>query len=63
MSEKQILIRIASVGGVLAAICASFVAAKLAGVLIFAVLFDAVLRQIEFTRAKAAIPVRDKGDH
>ncbi|MEL6645832.1 MAG: hypothetical protein AAFQ79_18015 [Pseudomonadota bacterium] len=55
MSEKEILIRMATVGSVLAAVCAVYAAAGLTGVLVGAACVDFALRQVEARRARAEI--------
>lgn len=53
MSEREILIRMATVGSVLAAVCAVYAAAGLAGVLVGAASVDFALRQVEARRVRA----------
>ena len=62
MSEREILIRMATVGSVLAAVCAVYAAAGVAGVLVGAAAVDIVLRQIEAGRLArgAALPDRSE---
>ena len=62
MSEKEILVRMATVGIVLAAVCAVYAAAGVAGVLVGAAIVDIVLRQIDSGRDRAAIRTLDPRD-
>lgn len=62
MSEKEILVRMATVGSVLAAVCAVYAAAGVAGVLVGAAIVDIVLRQIETGRDRATIQTLDPRD-
>jgi len=62
MSEREILIRMATVGSVLAAICTVYAAGGLATVLVGAAVADIVLRNIEAARVRNRIALGGQGD-